>query len=180
MTGDWEEAGKGTFTVGATMLGAKFGPKTYKGADDTQYAMVKTATKDGETTVTQRSGLFGSTWGNIKSLFGGKLAKLDQDGNSMLTADGKLLEGKNIYQISKESMQSRFGKNKAQSAAPAATTEEDVNSVDSQSSTDETVVENNGQDEKKWYSSLSGPHGTGQVLGTVISGAMTTDAPTEH
>jgi hypothetical protein len=100
MSNDWEEAGKGTFTLGATVLGAKFGPKSIKGADDAEYALVKTSKKNGMTTASRPKGMFSATWANIKTLFGSKMGKLDKDGNIMTTADGKLVEGKNIYQLS--------------------------------------------------------------------------------
>ena len=133
-TGDWEKAGEGTFTLGATMLGAKFGPKTVKGAGDAEYSFVSSSTKDGVTTASKPTGILGSAWANIKAVFGGKMGKLDKDGNIMTTADGKLVDGKNIYQLTKEKF-SKSNENAADSSANASTASSTVNSSSSSMST---------------------------------------------
>jgi hypothetical protein len=63
-TGNWEKAGEGTFTVGATLLGAKVGPKSFKGADGVEYAL-----KGGD-------GFLSKPIGYLKSLIPGKMGKV--------------------------------------------------------------------------------------------------------
>ncbi len=135
-TGDWEKAGEGTFTLGATMLGAKFGPKTVKGAGDAEYSFVSTSTKDGVTTASKPTGILGNTWANIKAVFGGKMGKLDKDGNIMTTADGKLVDGKNIYQLTKE----KFSKGNEKAAENSANASTASNAVSSRTSSTSTVA----------------------------------------
>lgn len=137
-TGNWEQAGEGTFTLAATMLGAKVGPKSFKGANGEQYAFVKTATKEGVTTISKPTGFWGTTWANLKASFGGKLAKLDKDGNALITPDGKLAEGKNIYQLGKDSVTARFNSIKAKSSGSAANSAEAA--VDSAVKTESTTT----------------------------------------
>lgn len=120
-TGNWEQAGEGTFTLAATMLGAKAGPKSFKGSGGEKYAFVKTATKDGVTTVSKPTGFWGKTVANLKATFGGKLAKVDKDGSITITPEGKIAEGKTIYQLGKDSVSARFGSKKADSAGAAST-----------------------------------------------------------
>lgn len=127
-SGDWEEAGKGTFTMGASVLGAKVAPKSFKGTGETKFGLIKTTKKDGVVTTSTPTGFFDSTWANIKASFGGKLAKLDKDGKVMLNEEGKPLETKSIFGVGKENWKARFGKDKNQATtpAPAAATTESI------------------------------------------------------
>jgi hypothetical protein len=110
ISGDWEKAGEGTFTVGATLLGAKVGPKTIKGAKGVEYTM-----KGGD-------GILGKTTGYFKSLMPGKMGKVYE------AADGTMKSG---LELGKESVTNtfsnlgskipdflKFGKNKGENSTP--------------------------------------------------------------
>lgn len=121
-TGNWEKAGEGVFTIGATLLGAKFGTKlepTIKDAGGAKYIFTKT--KDGNKVPV--TGLFDKLAAYSKSLLpikSGKLSQVDDDG--AIVADAT----KGAYQLGWESISKKFeglrgwlGFRRAEGGAPA-------------------------------------------------------------
>ncbi len=120
--GDWKKVGEGIFTLGATGLGAKLGPKEIN-IKGTQYTLAKTVkNQDGVITAAKPTGILDSTIAYLKAPFRG-LSKVE-NGQIALDAKGRLSDTKGLMSMGQEhateglvSMRQKFTRNpKADSA----------------------------------------------------------------
>jgi hypothetical protein len=96
-TGNWEKAGEGVFNIAATLVGAKFEPRSFTGADGHTYALTKTAGGAKVATTGYMDRLFAS----LKSLLPIKSSRLHK-----VNADGSIAAdvSKSAYQLGWDSI----------------------------------------------------------------------------
>lgn len=106
--GDWKKVGEGIFTLGATGVGAKYGPKEFT-TKDGQFSLTKIVkNKDGVTEAVKPTGIWDSTLAYLKAPFRG-FGKVE-DGNIALTAEGKLANSKGIISAAGDNFQTTSAK----------------------------------------------------------------------
>jgi hypothetical protein len=157
MSGDWEKAGEGTFTVGATLLGAKMGPKSYK-VNGTEYALAKNV-KGTITPLNGKSGIIETTVAQLKSLLPGKSGKLYQVKDGAIVPDtapkgafslAKDVAGSKFHSIkgkAGEVTQNLTGKNSKVVEKQTTTTTEQVQPTKSQMQPEKPLTEKYGKTE---------------------------------
>lgn len=103
MKGDWQKVGEGIFTLGATGVGAKYGPKEFT-AKDGQFSIAKIVkNQDGVTQAVKPTGIWDSTLAYLKAPFRG-FGRVEGD-NIVLTTEGKLANPKGIISAAGDNFQ---------------------------------------------------------------------------
>ena len=114
--GDYEKAGEATFDLGIVGFGALgSGFASFKSAESSYGLITKS-----QQTLVRATGPWDAFVANIRSVFGGELAKLNKDGQILHDSEGNLAEEKTIYQLLNEKVRGLFG-NKVETDTEAAT-----------------------------------------------------------
>lgn len=115
--GDYEKAGEAAFDLGIIGLGSMAsGVASFKSAESS-FALVKKS----EQLHVRALGPWDAFSANIRSIFGGKLAKVNADGQILYNAAGELAEQKSVYQLLGSKLRGLVGK-KTETAAEAPAT----------------------------------------------------------
>lgn len=128
LNSDWRKVGEGIFTMGATGLGAKYGPKEIDTSDGA-FSVAKITQNGGVAKANKPTGMLDSIVAYLKAPFRG-LGKVNEQGEISLNAEGKFAESKSVFsaagdrfQTGYDSLKQTFGGTKGDAPKTASASE---------------------------------------------------------